>query len=41
MMKSESIQVFRPHGEAYKQAFQISFGHTDQKRNAERVLFIA
>ena len=38
MPKSESIQVFDSHGEAYKRAFQIFLDHTDQKRNAKRFL---
>jgi ubiquinone/menaquinone biosynthesis C-methylase UbiE len=36
--KSELIQVFDSHGEAYKRAFQTFLDHTDQKRNAKRFL---
>jgi len=38
VVKSELIQVFDSHGEAYKRAFQIFLDHTDQKRNAKRFL---
>ena len=38
MVKSESIQVFDSHSEAYKRAFQVFLDHTDQKRNAKRFL---
>src|SRR5262245_61874812 len=38
MLKSEPIQVFDSQGEDYKRAFQVFLDHTDQKRNAKRLL---
>jgi hypothetical protein len=37
-MPPELIRVFDSQGEDYKQAFQVFLNHTDQKRNAKRVL---
>jgi hypothetical protein len=34
----EPIRVFDSQGEDYKRAFQVFLDHTDQKRNAKRVL---
>jgi hypothetical protein len=34
----ESIRVFDSQGENYKRAFQVFLDHTDQKRNAKRLL---
>lgn len=38
MAQSDAVQVFDSHGESYKQAFQIFLNHTDQKRNAKRMI---
>ncbi len=38
MTQSESIRVFDSQGEDYKHAFQVFLAHTDQKRNAKRLL---
>jgi len=38
MMQPELIRVFDSQGHDYKQAFQVFLNHTDQKRNAKRVL---
>jgi hypothetical protein len=38
MMQPELIRVFDSQGYDYKQAFQVFLNHTDQKRNAKRVL---
>lgn len=38
MMQPDLIRIFDSQGEDYKQAFQLFLNHTDQKRNAKRVL---
>jgi trans-aconitate methyltransferase len=38
MAQSDTVQVFDSQGESYKQAFQVFLNHTDQKRNAKRML---
>lgn len=38
MAAQEHIRIFDSQGEAYKQAFQVFLNHTDQKRNAKRLL---
>ena len=38
MTQSEPIRVFDSQGEDYKHAFQVFLDHTDQKRNANRLL---
>lgn len=38
MTQPEPIRVFDSQGEDYKRAFQVFLDHTDQKRNAKRVL---
>lgn len=38
MTQPESIRVFDSQGEDYKRAFQVFLDHTDQKRNAKRLL---
>jgi len=38
MSDHECIRIFDSQGPAYKEAFQIFLGHTDQKRNARRWL---
>lgn len=38
MIEPEPIRVFDSQGEDYKRAFQVFLDHTDQKRNANRVL---
>ena len=38
MTHMEPIRVFDSQGEDYKRAFQVFLDHTDQKRNANRVL---
>ena len=38
MTHMEPIRVFDSQGEDYKRAFQVFLDHTDQKRNASRVL---
>ena len=38
MTDPERVRIFDSQGEAYKRAFQIFLGHTDQKRNAKRWL---
>lgn len=38
MMQPELIRVFDSQGEDYKRAFQVFLDHTDQKRNAKRLL---
>ena len=38
MTQPEPIRVFDSQGEDYKRAFQVFLDHTDQKRNAKRLL---
>lgn len=38
MTQPEPMRVFDSRGEDYKRAFQVFLDHTDQKRNAKRVL---
>ena len=38
MTQPEPVRVFDSQGEDYKRAFQVFLDHTDQKRNAKRVL---
>lgn len=38
MIQPELIRVFDSQGEDYKRAFQVFLDHTDQKRNAKRLL---
>ena len=38
MTQPEPIRVFDSQGEDYTRAFQVFLPHTDQKRNAKRLL---